>query len=133
MIVADTNLIVYFYISGEYTELATQVFAQDPVWTAPYLWRSEFRNTSLLYLRKGLLTLPQLLQINEAAEMMMHDNEFHVPTSEILQLASVTDCSAYDCEFVALAQEFGVPLVTADKKVLSAFPNVALSLAQFVA
>ena len=133
MIVADTNLIVCFYMSGEYTELAANVYAKDPVWIAPYLWRSEFRNSSLLYLRKGLLTLPQLLQINEAAEMMMHDNEFHVPTSEILQLASASSCSAYDCEFVALAQEFGVPLVTADKKVLSEFPTIALSPAKFAA
>ena len=133
MIVVDTNLIVYFYMFGEYTELAAQVYAKEPVWIAPYLWRSEFRNTSLFYLRKGLLTLPQLLQISEAAEIMMHDNEFHVPTSEILQLASTSSCSAYDCEFVALAQECGVPLITADKKVLSAFPNVALSPAQFIA
>ena len=133
MIVADTNLIVYFYMSGEYTELAAQVYAKDPVWIAPYLWRSEFRNTTLLYLRKGLLTLPQLLQISEAAEMMMHDNEFHVPTSEILQLASTSSCSAYDCEFVALAKELGVPLVTADKKVASEFSQIALSLAEFVA
>jgi len=133
MIVADTNLIVYFYMSGEYSKLAAKVYEKDAVWVAPYLWRSEFRNTSLLYLRKSLLTLPQLLQINEAAEMMMHDNEFHVPTSEILQLASVSSCSAYDCEFVALAQELGVPLVTADKKVLSAFPNVAMSPTQFLA
>ena len=133
MIVADTNLLIYFYMSGEYTELAAQVYAQDSVWIAPYLWRSEFRNTSLLYLRKGLLSLPQIVQINETAVMMMHDNEFHVPSSKILLLASVSKCSAYDCEFVALAQEFGVPLVTSDKKVLTAFPHVALSPAQFIA
>ncbi len=133
MIVADTNLIVYFHVSGEYTELAAQVYAKDFVWTAPYLWRSEFRNTSLLYLRKGLLTLPQLLQLNEAAQMMMYNNEFHIPTHEILQLASISNCSAYDCEFVALAQELAVPLVTSDKKILDEFSHVALSPAQFVA
>lgn len=132
MIVADTNLIVYFYIFGEYTDLTAQIHAKDPVWIAPYLWRSEFRNTSLSYLRKGLLSYPQILQINEAAETMMYDNEFHVPLSDVLRLANMSTCSAYDCEFVALAQEYGVPLVTADKKVLSEFPNVALSPAKFI-
>ena len=131
MIVADTNLIVYYHISGDHTELAAKVHAKDPTWLAPYLWRSEFRNTSLLYLRKRLLTLQQILQINEAAQMMMQDNEYHVPTSEVFRLANSSSCSAYDCEYVALAQEFGVPLVTADKKVLREFPNVAMSLAQF--
>lgn len=44
MIVADTNLIAYLWISGEKSELADQVFQKDPSWIAPVLWRSEFRN-----------------------------------------------------------------------------------------
>ncbi len=40
---------------------------------------------------------------------------------------------AYDCEFVALARDLNVPLVTSDKQVLTQFPDVATSLATFVA
>lgn len=32
-------------------------------------------------------------------------------------------CSAYDCEFVWLARDLRLPLVTADRKVLDAFPD----------
>ena len=39
------------------------------------------------------------------------------------------DCSAHDCEFVALAQQIGVKLVTIDTKVLKAFPKHAMALA----
>jgi predicted nucleic acid-binding protein len=39
---------------------------------------------------------------------------------------------AYDCEFVALAQYLNVPLVTADKKILREFPEVATSLDSLV-
>jgi cob(I)alamin adenosyltransferase len=36
-----------------------------------------------------------------------------------------------DCEYVALAQELAVPLVTADKQVLRAFPDHTCSLKDF--
>lgn len=81
---------------------------------------------------KGLLDLNQILQINEAAQMLMFDNEFHMHTTDVMQVASKSRCSAYDYEFVALAQEFGVPLVTSDELVLKEFPDVAMSPVQFV-
>jgi len=49
-----------------------------------------------------------------------------------LELAYRTQCSAYDCEYVALAQELDVPLVTADKQLVAAFPKTAVSLEKFV-
>ncbi len=39
-----------------------------------------------------------------------------------------TGCSAYDCEFVALAIKLNTHLVTMDKKLLRAFPKCALAL-----
>jgi hypothetical protein len=36
------------------------------------------------------------------------------------------------CEFVALAKDLNLPLVTADKQILTQFPDVAVSLATFV-
>ena len=41
-------------------------------------------------------------------------------------------CSAYDCEFVALALDLKVPLVTSDKKVLKAFKGTAIALHEFL-
>jgi predicted nucleic acid-binding protein len=51
---------------------------------------------------------------------------------DILRLASVSKCSAYDCEFVALAHSLGVPLVTSDAEILDSFPSIAVSPKDFV-
>ena len=43
-----------------------------------------------------------------------------------------TKCSAYACEFVALAHANGVRLLTVDRQILHEFPEVAISLKRFV-
>jgi predicted nucleic acid-binding protein len=48
----------------------------------------------------------------------------------VLDLVSQSKCSAYDCEFVALANLLGTVLVTEDKPLLKAFPKVCRSLAE---
>src|SRR5439155_25439010 len=58
--------------------------------------------------------------------------EFSVASQEVLQLSMRSRCSAYDCEFVALALDLGVPFLTADRQVLRAFPSTAVSPADFV-
>ena len=132
MIVVDTNVLVYYYVKGDYTEGAVSVHARDPVWVAPFMWRSEFRNTMLLYLRRQLLSLAQIGRITRAAENRMQSYEFYTATSDVYRLAAASSCSAYDCEFVALAQELGIPLITADRRVLHEFPETAVDLAAFV-
>jgi len=66
------------------------------------------------------------------AEMFMQGREFEVPSVQVLRLAAESNCSAYDCEFVALAQDLGLPLVTSDRQILTEFPRVALSFEQFL-
>ncbi|HVT15253.1 MAG TPA: type II toxin-antitoxin system VapC family toxin [Thermoanaerobaculia bacterium] len=55
-----------------------------------------------------------------------------VETAKVLSLALASGASAYDCEFVALAQELGAILVTADRRLAERFPAVAVELARFV-
>jgi predicted nucleic acid-binding protein len=132
VIVVDTNIIVYFHVEGDRTQEAWQVFEKDSDWYAPFLWRSEFRNTMFRYLRSNLLPLIDVQEFAEAAEKMMLGNELHLLPGDILPLAASSSCSAYDCEFVALARELDVSLVTADKQILRDFPATAVSPQQFI-
>lgn len=132
MIVADTNLIAYLMITGEQTQLARSVLRKDAVWIAPLLWRSEFRSVLALYLRQQHLRLADALEYMREAETLLHAREYQVESTGVLQLAERSGCSAYDCEFVHLAQELAVALVTPDKQVLRLFPETAISLDNFV-
>ena len=132
MIVADTNLIAYFSIHTENSALAEAVCAVDSVWAAPMLWRSEYRATLLKYLCHAGMSLEAAFGSLRLAEETVAGREYSVDARKVLELAYQSKCSAYDCEFVSLAQDLKVKFVTSDKQVLKAFPDLAVSLAEFV-
>lgn len=123
MIVVDSNVIAYLYLPGDHTSAAEALLADDPEWAAPILWRSEFRNILAGYLRRNMLTIEQALAIQAEAESLLTGNEYEVDSASVLELVHGSNCSAYDCEFVALAIKLTTTLVTADKKILQAFPK----------
>lgn len=131
MIVVDTNTIAYLYLEGPSSSLAEVCLQKDPEWAAPLLWRSEFRNILALYLRKEILSLPDTIEIAEQAEEQMKGREYAVPSPKVLELCSRSNRSAYDCEFVQLASDLGVPLVTSDRALISLFPKIAVALRDF--
>ena len=131
MIVVDTNVIAYLLLPGTHTAKAQAAFLKDPDWAAPILWRSEFRNVLAMYLRNGGMSVELAMQAMEDAETLLQGSEYHVPSARVLQLTADSTCSAYDCEFVALAGDLGVPLLTSDARIRRAFPRIAVGLADF--
>lgn len=133
MIVVDSNVIGYLYLASERSAQVEQVLLKDSEWAAPLLWRSELRNVLGLYIRKKFLTLDTALQIMDEATNLMAGREYDPASSQVLALVDKSTCSAYDCEFVALARDLGVQLVTVDKQVLEQFPDTALSPEEYLA
>ncbi len=132
MIIADTNIISYLLLPTSYTDSVESLYKTDPDWAAPILWKSEFRNVMALYLRKKIITLEKAMQLQDTAESIIIQNEFDVSSSQVLALIDESNCSSYDCEFVALAHHFDTKLVTQDKKILREFPSTAISVADFL-
>jgi predicted nucleic acid-binding protein len=92
------------------------------------LWRSEFRNILAGYVRRKTLTYEQALKIQSEAESMLSGSELEVDSRAVLQLVRDSDCSGYDCEFIALAIKLETKLVTMDGKLLRGFPARAVAL-----
>lgn len=130
MIVVDTNVIIYLILRSDFAELSLNVRRKDRHWLAPMLWRSEFRNALIGYRRRGSMSLSDLIESSELAESRVESR--HVDDIRVIELAVQSGCTAYDCEFVSLAEGLSVPLVTSDKKLLAAFPEIAVSMDAFV-
>ena len=128
MIVVDSNVLAYLYLPGEHTSAAEALLERDPAWASPILWRSEFRNILAGYLRRKDISFEQAVSLQQEAESLLAGCEFEVESRKVLELARDSDCSAYDCEFIALAMKLDTKLFTMDKKLLQAFPNCALSI-----
>ena len=128
MIVVDTNVVAYLFLEGEFTAPAEALLQHDAEWVAPVLWRSELRSILAGYLRRRALTFDQVRSIQAEAESLLAGNEHKVDSQRVLELVRDTDCSAYDCEFAALALRLDVKLVTMEARLLRAFPKFAVPL-----
>ena len=128
MIVVDSNVLAYLYLPGDFTEAAEALLTSDSEWVAPLLWRSEFRNILAGYLRRKSLSFVQATALQAEAEELLFGCEYEVDSTRVLELVRDSDCSAYDCEFIAVAEKLNVQLVTMDKKLLKAFPSRAVAL-----
>jgi predicted nucleic acid-binding protein len=133
VIVVDTNLLVYLFVRGSRTAEAEAVLGRDNLWAAPWLWRSEFRNSLIGLVRRGDVHLEEALRMTEEAERWMEGREYVAASAQVLELAEGSGCSAYDCEFAAVAQDLEISLVTVDGQLLKAFPLLAIHPRAFVA
>ena len=134
MIVVDTNVIASFYLpQGDQSVAARRVRSRDPMWAAPALWRSEFRNVLALYMRHRGVSLASALAAQAEAEALLAGFEYEVDSALVLTLAAESGRTAYDCEFVAVARVLGIRLVTDDRRVVASFPDVAVSPLDYAA
>lgn len=128
MIVVDTNLLAYHWLPGA-KATATEALARiDAEWAAPLLWRSEFRNVLTGYIRSGRLSVVDAERTMRHAAGSLLGGEHAVADEVVLGLVARSKCSAYECEFAALAGALGTVLITEDKALVTAFPKLCRSL-----
>ena len=133
MIASDCTLIAQFFLEAPDTERARQIALLDSDWLVPPLWRSELRSVLRKYLLRKDVTLEQSVRIMSAAESMLEPGEVVLSSADVMAVVASSGCSAYDAEYVSIARSFGVPLITADRRLRDQFPGVAVSAAEFLA
>lgn len=131
MIVADATLLIHLFIAGPDTDAADAVIRRDADVAAPRLVRSEVLSVLLKYRRASRASQGDVARVLAELDHIIGDREFEPEPTRVLELALRSGCSSYDCEYVAVAEALGVPLVTSDRQVLAAFPGVAVSPAAF--
>lgn len=126
--VVDTNVIAYFVLGtvGFVEEARTFITALDQAW-APAQWEAELANALWMAARHNVLTLDDAAQRLALADGLgIHT----VPNRTLWQAALVrahdSGVAVYDTLFVELAVREQLPLVTFDRAVLKAFPDVAV-------
>jgi predicted nucleic acid-binding protein len=124
--VVDTNVVAALMLPTAANAEVAELLRQDPDWRLPPLWRSEFRQVLLKYVRADLATPEQALSLWYKALERFEMSEQPVAGHQVLALAIATGCSTYDAEFVVLARQLNCRLLTFDRKLLQLFPDLAI-------
>lgn len=132
MIVADANMLVAIWVQGDFSKTSLSILNKEREWIAPILWRSEFRSALRKYLKANIIDSTNANRMMSEALNLMQNREYSVDSYSVIELISKTTISAYDAEYVALAQETGSRLVTFDKKLIDLFPDVAIHPEDFL-
>jgi predicted nucleic acid-binding protein len=133
VIVADANLLAYLLVSGPLTAAAERVRAKEKIWIAPPLLRYELLNVLARYVIAGQIERDEAARSMKRGVAMVELSVLNPDPITILNLSAQSGCSTYDLQYVWLAEETDLPLVTADRKILAAFPNVAVDITDFAA
>ncbi len=132
MIVVDANIVFALVADDSVTSIARATQAQDADWVVPSLWQSEVLNALLNGVKAGHLTMEASLLAIERADALLRERIRTCEAATILQTAHACRLTAYDATYVVLARSLGVPLITEDKQILRACPDVARSMRQFL-
>jgi predicted nucleic acid-binding protein len=132
MIVVDANVIAYRFLEGEKTGLACLVQKRDNAWLVPLLWRHEFLNILATSARSGIIEKPEAVTMWNSALHALAHNERVVNFEKALSCAVDFHISAYDAQYVTLAQTLNCHCITEDARLRKAFPQSLLSMREFV-
>ena len=135
MIVTDVNVIVYFMLSAgdpPLSGLAKKVFAANPAVIVPSLWRHEYLNVLAKYVRGRRLDLSAAESLWRAALINFEPCERPLRQERVLEIVLEKDVAGFDAQYLALAEDFKAKVITEDKKLLKAAPEICLSMAEWL-
>jgi predicted nucleic acid-binding protein len=128
MIVVDANVLVYWATDSPQTDHVDELRTRDSNWRTVPLWRYEFTNAIAMMVRAKVLSQPKALDALAKADALMTPREYTVPQSDVLRLTNHYNISAYDAQYITLAQLLGVTCVTADARLARKTQGISLLL-----
>jgi predicted nucleic acid-binding protein len=120
MFVVDASVACKWFVAEPGSDAAEALIARGQVLLAPDLIAAEVCNAAWAKLRRGQITAEQARAMVEGLPDVL--DEF-VPTMDLigrtLEIANALGHPAHDCCYVALAEQRGAAMVTANRKLLA--------------
>lgn len=132
MIVVDANILIYSLIESDYTPLVNQLRAKDADWRTTTLCLHEVVNVLATCQRRNILTLAQCRELLAYTESFIEVAQCEVNMDAALAVVAEYAVTGYDAQYVALAKSLNAPLITEDRKLRLAVPEVAFSMQEFL-
>ena len=132
MIVADVNVVAYLFIPGSFNSLAEQVLRRDAEWVAPASWQHEYINVLATSVRENVINIDFALRAYDAGCRRIMEDLAPLDLRAVLEAAAISRIATYDCEYVVLARRLRIPVVTEDKKLIKAFPDVGITMQAYL-
>lgn len=125
--VVDTNVIAYFLLGSPDHEAQVRSFWKRATEVlAPSLWEAELANTLWMAVRAGILTQEEVPdKLSQANRLGIHSVAVRSLWHGAVLRSLSSKVAVYDTLFVELADREQVPLVTYDRKILEAYPEIA--------
>ena len=136
MIVVDTNILAYATLTVSDPELRRQaetLLAKADRILVPGLWRHEFLNTLVNYAQGRHLSPEEAITTWYRTLALAQDSEAPVNMTRAFELSLELGISAYDAQFVALAEDANTVLVTEDRRLRKASGRRAMSMQEYLA
>jgi predicted nucleic acid-binding protein len=126
--VVDTNVIAYFLLGTQpFAAEARQFLASVTRPTAPALWEAEIANVMWMATRSGVVPPDEgAARLRLAMRLGIESVPLHTLLQGAFLRAVTNGVAVYDALFVELAVRDACPLVTFDRAILKAFPDVAV-------
>ncbi len=131
MIVVDANVVAYWAIEGEFTNSARELWRVDSEWMVPMLCRHELANVVATYVKRGAMEVADVADLWSGIELVISGNEIEVDLPSAVAIAIERKLSAYDAQYLLLAEQHGVPLVSQDKKLVKQ-TNFGFSISEYL-
>jgi len=130
MIAVDSNILAYLLIDGARTSEARLLLERDPDWHSDAFALVELTNILATTIRVGQIDVSRATTALVEAQAVIDAGLHAVAHAEALTLANRFGVSAYDARYLGVALALGVPLVSEDRRLRTAAPNLTQSLAE---
>jgi predicted nucleic acid-binding protein len=127
MIVVDSSVISFLFLEGELTESVKELHRIDSEWITPPILNHEMLNILAVVGTADQAVAP-MEEIWRDIRALLGSRQQVPDPLRSLHLAIELKISGYEAQYVALAQQLNMPLVTEEQRLLEQLPDLCLSI-----